>query len=100
VTGVVDGRATATAMVCVGTGVAGGSNIATVPDHRRRGIGAAVTGHAFAMARDLGYATAVLTSTEEGRPLYEALGFRTRCLVDQFVQEVRPTGEGATAGGS
>jgi GNAT superfamily N-acetyltransferase len=84
VTGWVGGRPVATAMVCVGTGVAGLSNITTVASHRRRGLGAAVTSRALAMARDRGYRTAVLTSTSSGQPLYERLGFVERCRVDVF----------------
>jgi GNAT superfamily N-acetyltransferase len=78
----------ATVMVCTGTGVAGVSNVTTVPARRRRGAAAAVTRHALAIARDRGYRFAVLTSTFEGRPLYEALGFEPVCEVDLF--DVRP----------
>jgi GNAT superfamily N-acetyltransferase len=84
VTGWWEDRPVATAMVCVGTGVAGLSNIATISSHRRRGLGAAVTSRGLELARDAGYRTAVLTSTDSGRPLYEALGFSTRCTVDVF----------------
>jgi GNAT superfamily N-acetyltransferase len=84
VTGFLRGLPVATAMVCVGTGVAGLSNIATIQSHRRRGLGAAVTSRGLELARDAGYRTAVLTSTDSGRPLYEALGFSTRCTVDVF----------------
>jgi GNAT superfamily N-acetyltransferase len=84
VTGWVDDRPVATGMVCIGTGVAGVSNVTTIASHRRRGLGAAVTRHALALARDRGYRTAVLTSTREGRQLYDAMGFVTRCEVDLF----------------
>lgn len=79
----------ATAVICVATGVAGLSNIATVPAHRRRGIGAALTAHGLRLARDHGYRIAVCTSTASGAPLYEALGFVERCRVDDF--EFRPS---------
>jgi ribosomal protein S18 acetylase RimI-like enzyme len=88
VTGWLDDRPVATAMVCVGTGVAGLSNIATIPAYRRRGVGAAVTSRGLELAREAGYHTSVLTSTDSGRPLYEALGYETRCTVDVF--EVPP----------
>ena len=87
--GWVDDAPVATAVICVATGVAGLSNIATVPAHRRRGIGAAVTAHGLRLARDRGYRTAVCTSTASGAPLYEALGFVERCRVDDF--EFRPS---------
>jgi GNAT superfamily N-acetyltransferase len=82
VTAWADDLPVATAMVCVATGVAGVSNVATAPTHRRRGLGAIATTYALGLARDGGYRTAVLTSTQSGRPLYERLGFRLRCTVD------------------
>jgi ribosomal protein S18 acetylase RimI-like enzyme len=88
--GWMDGDPVATAVICIATGVAGLSNIATVARHRRRGIGAAVTAHGLRLARERGYRTAVCTSTAEGEPLYLALGFVERCRVDDF--EFRPPG--------
>jgi GNAT superfamily N-acetyltransferase len=50
--------------------------VCTHPDYRRRGIGAAVTMAAMRGARDLGCRLAVLGTSDQGRPVYERLGFR------------------------
>jgi N-acetylglutamate synthase len=68
--------------VSTGLGVTAGSaivifNIATPPEHRRRGFGAAVTRRAAADGLAAGAEWALLQSSEAGYPLYERLGFRT-----------------------
>jgi ribosomal protein S18 acetylase RimI-like enzyme len=74
--GRLDGQAVATVTLFVHpAAVAGVYFVATVPEARRRGIGAAVTSAALREARDLGCATAVLGSSPMGHALYERLGF-------------------------
>jgi ribosomal protein S18 acetylase RimI-like enzyme len=76
--GYLDGVAVATAQVLLAAGVAGLYNITTLPDHRRRGYGSALTRAALRLAAAEGYATAVLESSAEGESVYRPLGF-TRC---------------------
>ena len=55
-------------------------SIATHPDHRRKGIGAALLDHAIAAAREAGVTLATLEVRRGNRPaiaLYERAGFRT-----------------------
>jgi GNAT superfamily N-acetyltransferase len=62
-------------------------NIATVPDARKRGFGAAMTDRIALDGRALGCDVAVLQASEMGRPIYERLGYRT---VIQYVGYVDP----------
>ena len=68
--------------VTTGLGVTLGSyvaifNIATPPEHRRRGYGAAITARTVADGLDAGAKWAWLQSSESGYPIYKRLGFRT-----------------------
>ena len=61
-----------------GGDVIGVYNVATLPDHRRRGYGEAVMRHALAEAeRERPSRPVVLQSTDDGLRLYERMGFRT-----------------------
>jgi ribosomal protein S18 acetylase RimI-like enzyme len=61
-----------------GGDVIGVYNVATLPDHRRRGYGEAVMRHALAEAeRERPSRPVVLQSTNDGLRLYERMGFRT-----------------------
>jgi ribosomal protein S18 acetylase RimI-like enzyme len=66
-------------------GTAGLYNIATSASARRRGVGRAVTLSLIQLARDRGHRHAVLESSEMGLDLYESLGFRTVCEVQQWL---------------
>jgi ribosomal protein S18 acetylase RimI-like enzyme len=67
----------ATSMSIVAEGHVGVFNVATLPSHRGRGYGAALTARAVADGFAAGAATAFLQSSEMGRSVYERLGFRT-----------------------
>ena len=58
--------------------------VCTHPEHRRRGVGAAVTLAAMRGARELGCRLAVLGTSDLGRPVYERLGFRDAGVVRIF----------------
>ena len=74
--GRLDERPVATTIAFNGGGVASVFGVATVPDARGRGIGAAITLLAYDEARRLGYRHGVLFATELGAPVYERIGFR------------------------
>lgn len=77
-------------VTCVSTlvlagGVAGIYNVGTIPQHRRRGLGRAITLAPLLEARDLGYRLGVLQSTEMGYPVYSALGFIEYCQFGRYL---------------
>lgn len=75
--GEVDGEPVCTAFVLVQDGAAGVYNMATPPEHQRRGYGAAMTAATVAAAREAGATWAWLQSSAAGHAVYERLGFRT-----------------------
>lgn len=69
----------------VGTGVGTASGhvgwVGTIfvsPGHRTRGLGRALTAEAIARLETRGCRTLVLVATEQGRPIYERLGFEVQ----------------------
>jgi GNAT superfamily N-acetyltransferase len=82
--GTVRGEPTGSAAVFVSAGVAGIYNIATVPQARGRGIGAAMTWAAVRAGRETGATCAILQSSEQGAPVYTRMGFATPTRYRQF----------------
>jgi len=72
----VDGRPVAAAMSFTAVGCARISWVGTLPEHRRRGLGAAVTRAAIRGGFDRGARFSALESSALGAPVYRALGFR------------------------
>lgn len=82
-----DGKPVATSAVVLSDGVAGLYAVATLPEARRRGIGAAVSRLPLLEARNEGYRVGTLQASEMGRPVYEGLGFRMVCLFEMYVRQ-------------
>ena len=74
--GRVEGEPVCTTTLFLTAGVAGVYFVSTVPEARRRGVGAAITRHAMTQAVELGCTTAILGSSPMGQRVYERLGFR------------------------
>jgi ribosomal protein S18 acetylase RimI-like enzyme len=73
-----DGEPVATAATVIGGGAVGVYNVATLPDHRRRGYGEAVMRHALEEARrEHGIERTTLQSTPAGYGIYERMGYHT-----------------------
>ena len=76
--GYANGEPVATAATVLGGGAVGVYNVATLPDHRRRGYGEAVMRHALEEARrEHGIERSALQSTPAGYGIYERMGYRT-----------------------
>ncbi|PZF81501.1 GNAT family N-acetyltransferase [Jiangella anatolica] len=86
--GRLDGEPVATATVYLAAGVAGVYFVMTVPEKRRRGIGASMT---YAALREVtGIEYAVLGSSAAGRSVYARLGFREYCTIDLYESAHEP----------
>ncbi len=71
-----DGKPVATASLYFGAGVAGISSVATLPEHRGRGVGRALTVAVLQQAKQAGWRFATLFSSVMGRAMYERIGFQ------------------------
>jgi GNAT superfamily N-acetyltransferase len=81
--GRVNGQPVATSRVSLGGGAAGLYAILTLPSHRGRGIGRAMSLAALRTAAGLGYRIGVLQASDLGYSVYLKLGFR-----DLFTYEI------------
>lgn len=80
-----DGKTVATSMVHYHAGVAGIYFVATLPEARGRGIGAAITVAPLKEARALGYRIGVLQASPMGLPVYKRLGFQEHARYQLYV---------------
>ncbi len=77
----VAGTATVT---CYGRELAWIGMVLVHPEFRRRGIGTALLKHSLDVLRARGIACIKLDATPEGRPVYEALGFRPEWTIQRW----------------
>ncbi|MGP8248229.1 MAG: GNAT family N-acetyltransferase [Bryobacteraceae bacterium] len=84
--GYVDGEVVSTAAIVAGGDAIGVYNVATLPEHQRRGYGEAVMRFALNEAeRDLGIHRSILQSTPAGIHLYQRMGYRTVTRISVYV---------------
>ncbi|MBK1879529.1 GNAT family N-acetyltransferase [Pelagicoccus mobilis] len=76
----------ATSMLFLADGLAGIYCIATLPDHRKKGIGAFATAQPLKIAKACGYSVGVLQSSEAGHSVYLGLGFSDYALMPMYLR--------------
>ncbi len=74
-TGALDGEPVTTGTLLVAGGCAAVYDISTPPALRGRGYGTAITRHMLEIARSLGYRDSWIWSSDQGKRVYESLGF-------------------------
>lgn len=79
-----NGKPVSTSTLFLGGGVAGIYCVATLPEARGKGIGAALTLQPLLDAQDMGYLIGALQSSEMGFNVYKKLGFRHLCQIENF----------------
>lgn len=78
------GKPVSTSTAFYGGGAVGIYDVATLPEARGKGLGAALTLKPLLDARNLGYRVGALQSSEMGFNIYRKLGFRHLCQIENF----------------
>jgi len=83
-----DGEPVVTAATVVAAGAIGVYNVATLPEHRRRGHGEALVRYALEQARrESGCERTILQATDYGLQLYLSMGYRTVTTVNVYASD-------------
>jgi len=80
-----DGHPVASSLVIYKAGVAGIYNVTTLEKARGKGIGTAITLVPLIEAKELGYETAILHSSEMGYNVYKKMGFKEYCTIEMYM---------------
>jgi ribosomal protein S18 acetylase RimI-like enzyme len=89
--GFLHGQPVATSMAFLNSGVAGIYYVATIPEARRRGIGAMMTLLPLLEAKRRGYRAGILHATPMGYPVYRKIGFKDCCEYEIYLRLDEPS---------
>lgn len=92
--GLLEGQPVATAMSVVDEGVSYIAWVSTVPEHRKKGYGEALTWQAALAGRQDGARSALLRASKMGEPVYRRMGFRTLATYHAIVAPDRSPWQG------
>jgi len=84
-TGYLEDKPVAASLLFLATGVAGVYCVATIPEARRKGIGALMTEYPLSESHSMGYRIGVLESSAMGLGVYRSLGFQEYCKFVTYV---------------
>jgi GNAT superfamily N-acetyltransferase len=87
---VVDGEPVSCAMILGGGGDACVTAVATLPEHRGKGLASAIVAQLLSAARERGMRTGTLQASRAGAPVYERLGFADVGFIEMW--ELREAG--------
>lgn len=87
--GYLNGDPVATTCLFLGGGAAGIYSVATLPEARGKGIGAAIALRPLQEARGMGYCIGTLQSSDMGLNVYKRLGFRHLCQIEHFYLSIK-----------
>lgn len=76
-----------TSLLFISSGVAGVYFVTTVPGHRRKGIGTAMTLAPLLKAKKMGYKIGILAASDVGNLVYKKIGFKKCCMFDTYVRK-------------
>lgn len=82
--GYADDQAVASSEVTLTGTIAGVYNVSTLPEHRRRGFGTAMTAAPLLEARRDGATLAILQATPAGASIYRRIGFRSNGEITEY----------------
>jgi len=82
--GYLNGKPVSNSLLLMTSGVAGLFAVSTIPEARRRGIGALTSLVPLKEARERGYRVGVVHSSEMGYGVYRRLGFEDYCTIELY----------------
>lgn len=79
------GTPVVTGILVLHANVGGIYYVATVPDQRKKGYGTAMMEYLIQRAKKQGYHMVTLQASQEGKALYQRLGFKEACVFKEYI---------------